>query len=142
MGSDCSVPAELGQESQAMSFLRNGTPLASRVVHRVSPGDIPDPGVKPASPASLTLAGRFFITALPGKLKMDYLLLTTCTTLFGFIGAGSGWRLSSPLTPLTLPWWGVLEHVLLLQRGMKDQLLAYPTDTTPARRLGVHHLHQ
>ena len=34
--SDHSVPAELGQESQAMSFLRNGTPLASRVVHGVS----------------------------------------------------------------------------------------------------------
>ena len=34
--SDLSVPAELGQESQAMSFLRNGTPLASRVVHGVS----------------------------------------------------------------------------------------------------------
>ena len=34
--SDRSVPADLGQESQAMSFLRNGTPLASRVVHGVS----------------------------------------------------------------------------------------------------------
>ena len=34
--SDRRVPAELGQESQATSFLRNGTPLASRVVHRVS----------------------------------------------------------------------------------------------------------
>ena len=34
--SDRSVPAELGQESQAMYFLRNGTPLASRVVHGVS----------------------------------------------------------------------------------------------------------
>ena len=34
--SDRSVPAALGQESQAMSFLRNGTPLASRVVHGVS----------------------------------------------------------------------------------------------------------
>ena len=33
---DHSVPAELGQESQAMSFLRNGTLLASRVVHGVS----------------------------------------------------------------------------------------------------------
>ena len=33
---DRRVPAELGQESQAMSFLRNGTPLASRVVHGVS----------------------------------------------------------------------------------------------------------
>ena len=28
--------AELGQESQAMCFLRNGTPFASRVVHGVS----------------------------------------------------------------------------------------------------------
>ena len=34
--SDRSVPADLGQESQAMPFLRNGTPLASRVVHGVS----------------------------------------------------------------------------------------------------------
>ena len=34
--SDITVPAELGQESQASSFLRNGTPLASRVVHGVS----------------------------------------------------------------------------------------------------------
>ena len=34
--SDRSVPAEFGQESQALSFLRNGTPLASRVVHGVS----------------------------------------------------------------------------------------------------------
>ena len=34
--SDHRVPAELGQESQATSFLRNGTPLASRVVHGVS----------------------------------------------------------------------------------------------------------
>ena len=29
-----------------------------------SPGDIPDPGIKPASPA---LAGRFFTTEPPGK---------------------------------------------------------------------------
>ena len=34
--SDHSVLTELGQESQATSFLRNGTPLASRVVHGVS----------------------------------------------------------------------------------------------------------
>ena len=34
--SDIRVPAELGQERQATSFLRNGTPLASRVVHGVS----------------------------------------------------------------------------------------------------------
>ena len=34
--SDRSVPAELGQESQATSYLRNGTPLAFRVVQGVS----------------------------------------------------------------------------------------------------------
>ena len=30
-----------------------------------SPGDLPDPGIKPASP---TLAGEFFTTEQPGKL--------------------------------------------------------------------------
>ena len=34
--SDHRVPAELGQESQASSCLRKGTPLASRVAQRVS----------------------------------------------------------------------------------------------------------
>ena len=29
-----------------------------------SPGDLPDPGIKPSSPA---LAGRFFTTVPPGK---------------------------------------------------------------------------
>ena len=32
------------------------------------PGDLPDPGPKPVSPASPMLAGRFFTTAPPGKL--------------------------------------------------------------------------
>ena len=31
------------------------------------PGDLPDPGIKPESLASPTLAGRFFTTALSGK---------------------------------------------------------------------------
>ena len=31
------------------------------------PGDLPNPGVKPASPASPALAGRFSTTAPPGK---------------------------------------------------------------------------
>ena len=34
-----------------------------------SPGDLPDPGIEPASPA---LAGRFFTTELPGKTIMTY----------------------------------------------------------------------
>ena len=32
-----------------------------------SPGDLPDPGIKPAPPASPALAGRLFTTAPPGK---------------------------------------------------------------------------
>ena len=31
------------------------------------PGDLPDLGIKPVSPASPALAGRFFTSALPGK---------------------------------------------------------------------------
>ena len=31
------------------------------------PGDLPDPGIKPTSPASPELAGRFFTTEPPGK---------------------------------------------------------------------------
>ena len=31
------------------------------------PGDLPNPGIKPASPVSPALAGRFFTTEPPGK---------------------------------------------------------------------------
>ena len=31
------------------------------------PKDLPDPGIKPMSPVSPALAGRFFITVPPGK---------------------------------------------------------------------------
>ena len=33
----------------------------------LTPGDLPDPGIKPASPTSPALAGRFFNTEPPGK---------------------------------------------------------------------------
>ena len=33
-----------------------------------SPADPPDPGIEPASPVSLALAGGFFTTESPGKL--------------------------------------------------------------------------
>ena len=33
-----------------------------------SPGDLPDPGIKPTSPVSPALAGGFFTTEPPGKL--------------------------------------------------------------------------
>ena len=35
----------------------------------LSPGNLPDPGIEPASPA---LAGEFFTTAPPGKTKCVY----------------------------------------------------------------------
>ena len=34
-----------------------------------TPGDLPDPGIEPASLVSPALAGGFFTTAPPGKLK-------------------------------------------------------------------------
>ena len=33
------------------------------------PGDLPDPGIEPESPASPALVGGFFTTAPPGNLK-------------------------------------------------------------------------
>ena len=35
------------------------------------PGDLPDPGIEPASPASSALAGRFFTTEPPGNPSYD-----------------------------------------------------------------------
>ena len=35
-----------------------------------SPGDLPNPGIKPTSPASPALAGRFFTTDPPGKSRV------------------------------------------------------------------------
>ena len=35
--------------------------------HAPAPGDLPDPGIKPASPVSPALAGSLFITEPPGK---------------------------------------------------------------------------
>ena len=37
-----------------------------------SPGDLPDPGIRPESPA---LAGRFFTTELPGKPRFSFFFL-------------------------------------------------------------------
>ena len=39
-----------------------------------SPGYLPNLGIKPASPASPALAGRFFTTELPGKPSLGYSL--------------------------------------------------------------------
>ena len=59
------------QAPLSMGFLRqeywSGLPF-------LSPGDLPDPGIKPTSLASPALAGRFFTTELPGKPRS----VTTC----------------------------------------------------------------
>ena len=34
------------------------------------PGDLPDPGIKPTSPVSPALAGRFFTTEPPGSVLL------------------------------------------------------------------------
>ena len=34
------------------------------------PGDLPDPGIEPTSPASPALTGRFFTTVPPGKPQL------------------------------------------------------------------------
>ena len=36
-----------------------------------SPGDLPDPGIKPVSPVFLALAGGFFTTVPPGTPRRD-----------------------------------------------------------------------
>ena len=37
-----------------------------------APGDLPDPGLKPMSPASPALAGRFFTAEPPGKPQIGH----------------------------------------------------------------------
>ena len=48
------------------------------------PGDLPDPGIKPESPASLALVARFFTTEPPGKP-----LITVAATITECSGPGT-----------------------------------------------------
>ena len=45
------------------------------------PGDLPNPGIEPSSPASPALAGKFFTTEPPGKPK--FLLASSISCLSG-----------------------------------------------------------
>ena len=63
--SDSATPwTEAHQAPLSMGFsrqeYRSGLPCPP-------PGDLPDPGVEPTSPASPALAGGFFCVVLPGK---------------------------------------------------------------------------
>ena len=67
-----------------------------------TPGDLPDPGIKPASLTSLDLAGRFFttskpsVTGIPVSLPHPYvfasdillIFLSRVRVLYAFCGAG------------------------------------------------------
>ena len=62
--SSSELPGKPHQAPLSMEFSRqeywSGFPFPS-------PGDLPNPGIKPVSPASPTLAGEFFTTEPPGK---------------------------------------------------------------------------
>ena len=47
-----------------------------------SPGNLPDPGIKPASLVSPALAGRFFTTVPPGKPMCSKWLVPKVLNLF------------------------------------------------------------
>ena len=56
---DCSLPGPLSMGIFKQEYW-SGLPF-------LPPGDLPDPGIEPESPASLTLAGGLFTTEPPGK---------------------------------------------------------------------------
>ena len=74
-----------------------------------SPGDLPDSGIKPKSPA---LAGRFFTTEPPGKLVTRYILTLISISINRSMHTSQGfapwvrkipWRSKWQLTPVFLP---------------------------------------
>ena len=49
--------------------------ILEQVAISYSPGDLPDPGIEPMSPASSALTGGFFTTVPPGKPFLPSLIL-------------------------------------------------------------------
>ena len=58
---DCIPPSSLSMEFSRQEYW-SGLPFPT-------PGDVPDPGIKPIFLGSPALASRFFITVPPGKSK-------------------------------------------------------------------------
>ena len=73
-----------------------------------TPGDLPNPGIKPASLASPALAGGFFTTVPPGKPQENHLprLITEQDLMGPSI-------ISSALAPLWRPWIAVSDACFL-----------------------------
>ena len=75
----------------------------------LTPGDLPDPGIKPESLVSPALAGRFFATVLPGKPRNDIGKLINKVSCPMFLAQWmQEWikLKSQPFMGLTTFWWG------------------------------------
>ena len=55
-----------------------------------TPGDLPDTGIKPTSPESPALVGRFFTTEPPGKTRKPKM-----STISNYLSAGKSKRMLS-----------------------------------------------
>ena len=78
-----------------------------------TPGDLPDPGIKPGPPAFPALAGGFFIAEPPGKHVFCYLNFTDCSvSIFTYIINCWSHSLISARTTPTPPQPALVNNVL------------------------------
>ena len=71
------------------------------------PGDLPDPGIEPTSPASPALAGGFFTTEPPGEPNSNIMACYMGSSGFGSIPRWGICSSSSLLPPLAPSWFTV-----------------------------------
>ena len=103
-----------------------------------SPGDLPDPGIEPVSPA---LAGRFFTTALPGKPKRMH---KVCNSMYGNVTMKMGRRGKNGLKRgtknfLKLIFFGVLCCFLLYSKMNPPYRHIYPLPFGPPIQVTTGH---
>ena len=104
-----------------------------------SPGDLPDPGIEPTSPA---LAGGFFTTEPPGNPKclLAVLCLATqlCSTLYNSMDCsppGSSVHEDSPGKNTGVGCHSLLQGIILTW-GSNPRLLHWQADSLPLSHLG------
>ena len=85
----CAVCAQLLSRVQLPWTIAQQAPLSMEFSRQEwsglpvpSPGDLPNPGIKPKSPASPALAGGFSTTEPPGKLPISSVQSLSCVRLF------------------------------------------------------------
>jgi len=71
--------------------------------HFLFQGNLPDPGIKPASLVSPELAGRFFITKLPGRETIPYILMVEKSQIYQKYIKRQEWEAPVPASHST-PW--------------------------------------